>query len=198
MALNAAKKIIPVDNHAYIFFDEALNDFLSSHVMMMLGSSRIALVALRAVIENFLYYFFYIDHKVEYTLWKQGKFRKKFSDLFDYLKEHPLVAQGETSEYVAVLQNEYSTLSMAVHGSSTKFMMTQQDNFPHIFQSEISTISQWNCRQRQVYKSIIALIITFHKEHFITASHKHERQIIEISLGERQTKKFEEKFSISL
>lgn len=197
-ALNATKKIIPIPNDQEMFFDEALNDLLSSHVMMMLGNSRVALTAMRAIIENFLYYFYYIDHPVEFIKWKLGKYRVKFSDLFEYLKGHPCIEKMQTSESVTSLESEYATLSKAVHGSSEKFMMTAQANFPHLFQDSEPVMSQWNSRGKNVFISIMTLIFSFYRDNFVTASHKHERQIISIALGATASRKLSQKLKLSL
>ena len=197
-ALSASKKIINIPSKQEMFYHEALNDFLSSHIMINLGSSRVALTALRAIIENFLYYFYYIDHPVEFDLWKKGDFRIKFSELFDYLKKHPKVIEVGTPQVVENLQKEYATLSMAVHGSSDKFMMTAQDNFPHIFQAKTEIMSQWNSRAKSVFICIMKIIFSFYKDSFITVAHKHERKIISLALGVKQSTQISSQIGINL
>lgn len=197
-ALNATKKIIKVDDQAEMFYNEALNDFLSSHVMILLGSSRVSLTALRAFIENYLFYFYFIDHKVELSLWKNGNHKIKFSELFEYLRMHPKVTLSKQQSAIERLYKEYTTLSMAVHGSSEKFMMTKQDNFPHVFQSNNIVISQWNTRAKNVFQCIMRIILSFYKEFFVTAAHKHERKIISIALGNKVASKISQEIGITL
>lgn len=197
-ALNSAKKIVNEVSDANIFLDEALNDKLSSYLLISLGSSRSALTSLRAFVESSLYFFYYKDHPIEFQKWKEHKFRMRIKELFVYLIEHPAISSFQLENYVQNLEKEYGTLSLAVHGASDKFMMTGQNNFPHIFQKNTVEISKWNTRSTKAFTNVVALLLGLNKEKFLSASHRHEKDIIKLALGNTISSDLSTKIGISL
>lgn len=197
-ALNATKKIINDTSDTNIFLDEALNDMLSSYLLISLGSSRNALTSLRAFVESSIYYFYYKDHHIEFQNWKERNFRIRTKELFAYLLDHPEINTYNLGDFVKGLEKEYCVLSLAVHGASDKFMMTGQNNFPHIFQNNPTEISKWNTRSKSTFSNVMALLLGLNKEKFLSASHHHEKEIIKLTLGNNISSELSTKIGITL
>ena len=94
-------------------------------VLAHLAMWRPALQSLRSCIENILNTCYYVDHPIEFQLWELGKHRNDFSELTNYFSRHPaFMSATNLPQVIAHLQNEYATLSKAVHASSASFHMT--------------------------------------------------------------------------
>lgn len=131
------------------FFVEAQNDALSSHIMARTGSWRFALKALRSFLENVLSALYYADHPVELERWRKGRFRIGFSDLHQYLVDHP-ATHGVSQESLGLdlLKKEYATLSRAVHASGAGFRMTSDGKVNNVFVPEGPRVGKWLARER--------------------------------------------------
>ena len=137
VAVVNALKIDLVDAHfskdAAHFFFEAHNDALLSHVNASFGSWRPALQALRSYMENTMAAIYYKDHPVELEKWKAGDFTIQPRDLREYIYDHPKLKRVSSEIGLKKLVNEeYATLSKAVHGSSSLFRMTSSDGKTNI------------------------------------------------------------------
>jgi hypothetical protein len=109
-----------VSPDSLVFFIEAQNDALLSHTFARIGSWRSALQSLRCAIENVLNCLYYKDHSVELKLWHLGKHKMPISDYVNYIEKHPKFTTIDQNVCgISLLKKEYSTLSKAVHGSST-------------------------------------------------------------------------------
>jgi hypothetical protein len=107
------------------FFAEAVNDAILAYSFARVGTWRPSLQSLRSTLENTLFFLYYKDHPVELQLWQQQKHRIGFTDLVAYFKGHPLLAgfNHQTDTGIVRLEDAYSSLSKAVHGSVSYFRM---------------------------------------------------------------------------
>lgn len=130
------------------FFYEAHNDLLISHVNASFGSWRPALQSLRSFMENSLAALYYSDHPVELEKWSKGKFSITPRELREYASEHPLVEP--LSGTIAIKKNldqEYATLSKAVHGSSSLFRMTNETGKTSLATVSKADLGKWSTRE---------------------------------------------------
>lgn len=132
---------------AYFFF-EAHNDVLLSHVNASFGSWRPALQALRSFMENTMAAIFYLDHPVEFEKWSKGEFKLSPKDMRDYIATHPKLANlTKDLGLKSVLDDEYSTLSKAVHASNSLFRMTTSDGKTNIANPSLAELGKWSTRE---------------------------------------------------
>lgn len=162
-AINALKIDVVVPNFpagAAHFFFEAHNDALLSHVNASFGSWRPALQALRSFMENTMAAIYYRDHSVEFEKWKAGDFQISPKEMRTYIAEHPKLA-GLVKELnmKAALDNEYSTLSKAVHGSSSLFRMTTADGMTNIANTSAADLGRWSARERSAVNICITALV---------------------------------------
>lgn len=130
------------------FFYEAHNDLLISHVNASFGSWRPALQSLRSFMENSLAALYYSDHPVELEKWSTGKFSITPRELREYASEHPLVEPlSKTIAIKTNLDQEYATLSKAVHGSSSLFRMTNETGKTSLATVSKADLGKWSARE---------------------------------------------------
>lgn len=154
------------------FFAEARNDAISSHVFARMGAWRASLKFLRSVIENVLNCLYYCQHPVELQQWATGSHRLTFTELVAYMRAHPALIEFTDSEIgIARLKAEYSTLSLAVHGSSESFRMTDSDGGTKIWSSDRARLGGWLTRERHVLGAINLLLAAFFREELHGARH---------------------------
>jgi hypothetical protein len=145
------------------FFFEAHNDSLVSHVSASIGSWRTALQALRSCEENVLSAIYYNDHPIELELWQTGKFQISFYDLLKYAEKHPRLASFNLQlTGLPSLQNEYTTLSKAVHASAANFRMTDSASNVLLWSDDTVKLSMWATRERKVIEDICLLMTCLH------------------------------------
>lgn len=162
--LHALKNEIVVSNFnggSAAFFLEAHNDALVSHVNASFGAWRSSLQALRSCIENSLNAIYYKDHPVELELWSKGTFRIGFTDLVGYMQRHPKFSPFDnTKTGLQFLQDEYATLSRAVHASATDFRMTQSASAILLWDVDKARAGMWAAREAKVIEGI-CLVFAF-------------------------------------
>lgn len=145
------------------FFFEAHNDSLVSHVSASIGSWRTALQALRSCVENVLSAIYYNDHPIELELWQTGKFQISFFDLMRYAEKHPRLSDFNVQlTGLPSLQNEYTTLSKAVHASAANFRMTDSASSVLLWSDDTVKLSMWATRERKVVGDVCLLMICMH------------------------------------
>lgn len=149
------------------FFGEALNDAIISHVFARIGSWRSALSALRSSIENACFCIYYKDHPVELRQWEAGSHRLSFSEVHNYLERHPDVSplKGDTITGMALVREEYSVLSRAVHGSGKTFRMSPGAQGTTLWKADVAAFGAWKTREQRTLCGINLLLTTiFRKE----------------------------------
>jgi hypothetical protein len=162
-AINALKVDV-VEPHvsagAAHFFFEAHNDALISHVNASFGSWRPALQALRSFMENTMAAIYYFDHPVEFEKWGTGAFQISPRELREYTVGHPrLIKLVKELNLKSVLDNEYGTLSKAVHGSSTLFRMTGADGKTNFANASLVDLGKWSARERNAVDCCITALV---------------------------------------
>lgn len=168
--------------NSFRFFIEAQNDILSAHFLSLTGSFRIALVALRNAIEIILHFIYYKDHPIELIMWETGTHRLKFSQLFEYAEKHPNTSYDVYRIHISALKDEYATLSMAVHGSSSLFRMTGSVDYPNIICTDGPKLGMWHTRSSRVCTSLITILISHFQSAFKGAALPHQREVIAAAL----------------
>lgn len=149
-----------VTSESHLFFQEAQNDLLVSHVNASFGSWRTSLQALRAHIENVLCGLYYMDHPVELANWGRGKHKLGFRQLHKYFESHPdLQSSPLSKKLLEKMEAEYATLSKAVHGSAKNFRMTEKASDTLLWSVEESKIGMWEAREKAVMFSTVLLIL---------------------------------------
>lgn len=142
------------------FFYEAHNDALLSHVNASFGSWRPALQALRSFMENTMAAIYYLDHPVEFEKWSTGGFQISPREMRDYISEHPKLSKlVKELDLRAALDKEYSTLSKAVHGSSSLFRMTTADGKTNIANPTAADLGKWAARERSAVDICITALV---------------------------------------
>lgn len=165
------------------FFIEAQNDALLSHCLARIGSWRLALMALRSALENTLFYLYYKDHNVELSLWQLGKHNMHIADYETYIERHPkFVKIDAKTSGIEILKKEYNILSKAVHASSVKFRMTDEDYFPALTLPDLPHLNQWIAREKETLKLINQLMITMFNDHIQGAKLQNLRKTISLTI----------------
>jgi len=171
-------------NDVNAFFVEAQNDALTSHVLASFGAWRSSLNALRSCIEDIFGALYFKDHPVELELWKLGKFRLGFSSTVKYFEDHPsLLGIDGALTRLAVVKEEYATLSKAVHGSAKSFRMTENIAGILLWSTEVSKLGAWDTRHKKVLESLSLLTICMHSERLKGAAHAQLRAVLGFAIG---------------
>ncbi len=155
-----------VSEEASLFFLEAQNDALISHVLARMGSWRSALKALRSLVENVLHCLYYSDHPVELRQWLAGAHRLQFSELLSYFSAHPdLKDIPDDLSALVILKNEYGTLSRAVHGSAKGFRMTKGTDSTVLWSPDLPSLGAWKTREQSVLYALNLLLLGYFRTH---------------------------------
>lgn len=148
------------------FFFEAHNDAILSHVNASFGCWRPALQALRSFMENTFSAIYYAEHPVELEKWKLGTFFIQPKDLREYVCGHPKISKLANSiDLKAQIDEEYSTLSKSVHGSSNLFRMTSRDGKTNIAKPNLPDLGKWATRERTTVSLCMILVAAMMQEH---------------------------------
>lgn len=148
------------------FFYEAHNDALLSHAHASFGSWRPALQSLRSFVENTLASVYYLDHPVEFTKWASGAFKISPRELREYVVEHPKVLTvAKEIGLKDKLDQEYSTLSKAVHGSNSLFRMTSSDGKTNLASATLPDLGKWSARERTSVDLCVTILASILQEH---------------------------------
>jgi len=185
-AINALKVDI-VEPHfpkgAAHFFFEAHNDALISHVNASFGSWRSALQALRSFMENTMAAIYYLDHPVELMKWSAGDFRMSPKEMREYISEHPRLDKlAKDLDLKAALDNEYGTLSKAVHGSNIMFRMTTADGKTNIANPSLADLGKWSARERSAVDICITSLVGVLSEYLDGAKMQNLRAALSIAI----------------
>ncbi len=149
-----------ISSDSLAFFVEGQNDLLSSHVLARMGAWRAALKFLRSAVENSINGLYYKDHPVELRSWQVGNHRLGFSEGITYLTHHPdLRAHSKQLTGLEILENEYATLSKAVHGSAIRFRMTTPTEMTQLWLADGVRLNQWKDREKKVLLGLNMLFV---------------------------------------
>ncbi len=186
-ALNAVKVDL-IDQYfppeAAQFFFEAHNDAVLSHVNASFGCWRPALQALRSFMENTFSAIYYAEHPIELEKWKSGKFYIQPKDLREYVAEHPKVLElAKALNLKALLDDEYSTLSKAVHASNSLFRMTSADGKTSITKPNRADLGKWATRERTTVSLCLTVITSVMRDHLEGAKLSNLRGALGIAVG---------------
>jgi hypothetical protein len=181
------------------FFREAQNDALVSHTLAQLGSWRSALKSLRSLIENALVALYYMDHPVELRLWDAGKQRLGFAGSLAYLKSHPdLAALKPTENGLEVLEQEYSTLSRAVHASARSFRMTGDVSTAILWSGKAASARAWSTREALVVQGLNLVLMSLFRDDLKGTRLPNLRKAISLAMPSRRIAKIRTSIGVSL
>jgi hypothetical protein len=173
-----------VSEEASLFFLEAQNDALISHVLARMGSWRSALKALRSCVENILYCLYYSDHPVELRQWLSGDHKLQFSELHAYFSTHPdLKDMPSDLSALGILKQEYGTLSRAVHGSAKGFRMTKGTDSTVLWNPDIPSLGAWKTREQAVLSALNILLLAYFRSHLQGTSRPALRAAIALTIS---------------
>lgn len=165
--------------NAFGFFLEAQNDGMISHVQASMGSWRVALKALRSLLENTLLALYYTDHLVELERWEKGTFRIGMSECLDYFGKHPAfegVSEGTSG--MGLLRQQYGKLSEAVHASSEGFRMSAEGEAVRLWLIDEEHESRWNSYERKALQAVNLVLLTFFREQLNGAAFPQLREAV--------------------
>jgi len=166
-------------------FLEAQNDALLSVVLAHMAMWRPALQSLRSCIENVLNTCYYVDHPVEFRLWKQGRFRIAFSELATYFSKHPNnVTVEDFPKVIPLIRKEYATLSKAVHASAKSFHMTKSGGITITNLDQVE-YNKWVSRHSTSLLWINVVLVMLYS-HFLTGSQNSDlRKSVSLAIPSR-------------
>jgi hypothetical protein len=168
------------------FLREAHNNGLTSHILARHGAWRSSLQCLRGLIEETMCGLYYADHPVECQLWHSGKFRIGFTALHKYFEAHPALSDTVSDQNgLALLNEEYETLSRAVHGSSTRFRMTEDGVEVVLWSADGARAGQWGAREKRVLEALSLLIALRYREELVAARQPNVRSMMMFVLSRR-------------
>jgi len=181
------------------FFLEAQNDALVSHVLAQQGMWRSSLKSLRSVIENIAFCIYYMDHPVEQRLWDKGKDSPTISSFFEYLKKHPDLSDVSCDiNGLDMMQKEWRTLSLAVHGSARNFRMTGQGKIPSLFSSARDKVGAWSTRESKCLLGVNLTLVSLFREHLQGAKLRNLRKAISLVILEVKHANIKSELNINL
>jgi hypothetical protein len=160
-----------IQSESLQFFLEAQNDAVTAHVLARMGAWRSSLKALRSCIENVYFCLYYKDHPVELQLWKSGKHKVGFSELHKYFESHPdfsILTLSATG--LAIIKEEYSTLSKAVHGSAESFRMTVGTETTVIWTDDKGSLGKWLTREKATLCALNEVLLVMFKSNLSGAA----------------------------
>lgn len=164
---------------AFRFFQEAQNDGMISHVQASMGSWRVALKALRSLLENTLLALYYADHSIELNRWKNGTFRINMNECLEYFGKHPLFEHvPEGASGMGLLRQQYGKLSEAVHASSDGFRMSAEGEAIRLWLVDEEHESKWSSYERRTLQAVNLILLTFFREQLTGAALPQLRETI--------------------
>lgn len=165
------------------FFQEAHNDALMSHSLARQGAWRVALMSLRSLIENTVFFLYYCEHPVELQQWLAGEHKLGFSETVTYLLRHPKIKNTDQSVTgIEALKSEYATLSKAVHGSAKSFRMSRDGTVTGLNINSPADLGAWKTRENATITAINLLLICFFSDHICGAALPNLRKSISLAI----------------
>lgn len=181
------------------FFYEAHNDALLSHFNASIGSWRLALQSLRSLMENTLAAIYFTDHPIELQKWEKDSFRIPPRELREYVARHPKIESFSTDiELLGHFNQEYSTLSKAVHASDNLFRMTSADGKTNIAETSDAGLGKWAARERNTINLCAVSIVAIWHEHLDGAKMYDLRRSLGYSIQKKGRNALKKHFSVNI
>lgn len=197
LRLNVVEK--SVSNKAASFFLEANNDLVTSHVCAHLAAWRAALKFLRSAIENTLYCFYYDAHPIEHRLWEKGKHKLGFSAALTYYSSHPdLDGLDAPLTGLERLEEEYATLSKAVHASSRMFRMTEGEENILLWRKDDAKLGAWSTREKHTIEALTLLTLSLFPEGLRGAKNALTRDALQFVTSAASRKRIKASLAITI
>jgi hypothetical protein len=160
---------------------------------------RASLKFLRSAIENVLYCFYYDVHPVEHRLWEVGKFKIGFASAYKFFETHPdLAGLPQTITGLEQLQNEYATLSKAVHASSRSFRMTAGELNILLWKDDVGKLGAWATRERATIQALALLTICLLPEELKGAKNAPARDVLQFALTKAARQQLKASLAITI
>lgn len=187
-------------HQVYLFYVEAQNDALLSHLLARQGLWRPALQSLRSCLENILVCHYYVDHPVELALWELGEHRIGFAELRNYFESHPNFRSIKDVSILpfAELKDEYAELSKAVHGSSNMFLMGDKEKVPNVYVPDTISLGRWLTRQSRTLKLINQFLLIFYSGRLMGTAYPMMRVSLREVFSEKMRSKIKSELNITL
>ena len=184
---------------AQAFFLEANNDLVTAHVTAHLCAWRASLKFLRSAIENVLYCFYYDVHPIEHRQWESGHFKVGFSASHRFFETHPDVAGlPKAVTGLEQLENEYATLSKAVHASSRLFRMTEGELNILLWKDDIAKLGSWSARERATVQALALLTVCLLADDLKGAKNGPTRDVLQFALTKHVRQQLKTTLSITI
>lgn len=192
--------VVPSSSEAAAsIFHEAHNDALTSHTLASIGAWRASLKSLRSLIEATLNSLYFRDHAIELELWLEGKHKTGFSSLYSYFEAHPKISGlGTNVSGLAAIKAEYATLSKAVHGSNTKFWMTDSASSVLLWSDSKPKLSQWETRERKVLEGLACLTVCIFSEKLAGTSLPQVRSMLQYLISDSKRTALKSSVGVSI
>jgi hypothetical protein len=181
------------------FFSEAHNDALVSHVSASFGAWRSSLKAMRSCIENTANAIYFKDHPVELEQWNRGEFRLGFTRLLSYLEAHPRLSSVDKAKTgLQYLEQEYATLSRAVHASAVGFRMTDSASDILLWNTDKARAGQWASRETKVIEGISLLFAFLFSDQLTGTQHSGVRTMLGFTISPAKRAVLKKELNISI
>lgn len=184
---------------AQSFFLEANNDLVTAHVTAHLCAWRAALKFLRSAIENVVYCFYYDVHPIELRQWEMGKFKIGFAQALKFFESHPdLVNLPKAVTGLEQLENEYATLSKAVHASSRSFRMTEGELNILLWKDDAAKLGAWGTRERATVQALSLLTVCLLVDDLKGAKNAPTRDVLQFALTKASRQQLKTALSVTI
>jgi hypothetical protein len=154
---------------------------------------------LRSCIENAFACFYFKDHHIELKNWERGKYKTWFADLRKYLEIHPdLSGIDLAGDLLVKAKDEYSQLSLAIHGSSKAFRMTDDVSKILLWSDDAAKLGKWLKRESEVLNCVALLCVLFNRATLQGSAHAGTREALGFIFGPGQRTKIKKQLGISI
>jgi hypothetical protein len=150
-------------NSVIEILNELHEDINSSFYQTLLGLYRSAHMHQRSCIELSMQYIYFLEHPVEYSLWKTGDFVIKHDKITEYLKKHPKQKSVDTNKLVDNITKHWKLLSKHIHGEAPIYFQSEKASHKtNTFKSQDFGIWKTNFLKTTYY--INKLLLLFFKD----------------------------------
>lgn len=108
--------------------NELHEDINSSFYLTLFGLYRSAHMHLRSCIELSMQYLYFLEHPVEYSLWKNGEFVIKHDRITDYLRSHPRIKSPELNDLIDTITKLWKNHSKHIHGEAPIYFQSEKES----------------------------------------------------------------------
>jgi hypothetical protein len=161
------QKLSPIPEWAKPYLQQLRADSVQLIPSVALGNRRTLHLYERACIEDFLRYFYYFDHKIEYLLLQGRPTRFEAVDfLIDWVKNYPALDayKDQVSDSCGKLTSGYKELSRTVHGTTVSDIQLS-DNLKEMHEPLQQPIKERDL-MNLIFRNIFFLLSLFHIEKY--------------------------------